>query len=1290
MSNGNKMKFTQEQNDIINADISNVLVSAAAGSGKTTVLVERIVQQIIKGTAGINQVLVLTFTNDAADNMIRKIECRIGEKIRECETEGDRDTAMRLREQLDLLPNAYIQTIDSFCSRVLKEKGYLVSTPEDMDVFASGNVILDESNLELILRRASDLAIADMYMNEQDEDSPFMRLTHRFGDGRTDGSLSDSVVASYKKLRSIPDYIGRIDKFVDCRRKKADSGSNPYIDRMTDEIIASFRISEPLIDDLEQYCYENDRYPLKKGKKKGMAANDEPIADAVNRVFSEVREYVSNAISVYDDTSASYHDKYEAIRNVDSLVRLFNESILGGLNSCKTLEDAEFGKYLGCLGDIMEPVKTLLPGGKLPSNYHKFPGEHSLPEDYKDVLVFPYDHHVRSWKDNTEVIAEFAEILKLCDGYYARLKSMMHGSDFADQEYGAYEVLKTPEASSFYRSRFSEIYIDEYQDNSELQDSIITRIAREDGDGNVFRVGDVKQSIYKFRSADPDMFLKHLDNLTSDPKKETGYLRLLTENHRSSRQILRFVNFVFEQIMTKEASEIEYDDSQHLNEAEETGDSPLPNIVVVNRASSFWDEQDRKPDEDEEPDEDDETPLDLSANQRISLCYGVLREALEYLKGKDHKEKDICVLTKTVSMSKSIADFLNANGVHAASEDRTRIFQDMNIQSVISMIILLGNELRDEYLMSVMLRNFRCTNFTLDDLASINAFFKKDPALKEFGKLNLMIRIRKYCEMAPDSGLKTRLQEFLDTFDDLRMTTRAGDIDEVTDMIYSVTGIMANAEAAGGFAKTKLILLKDWLSSKFKRYGTDISTVSSKLEEMKIRINTDARFDATDASDSAVRCMSIHKSKGLDFPCVILAFDDGKEGSDKDGNILFDKKMGFIANDYNEDDISLNLSSERLIYDNEHLLETNAESLRLLYVALTRAKEYLSVVTVSDIGTDKNKVTFFDNAVNNTKICKEKCFGRNHWIKGTRKIGYALISAIIRASAAEPLRNLLDHEEGPFGLLMDNDSFSVTILDTDGLREVAAATSARASDSEGAGDAAETAVLRNAGDYSDVKSTEIPFKVAVTGIEGPDISGTTHVDLRVRDKEEFLDRLTGKVTSRARGSIVHLIMQWADPERIRKGTDELISNVSELIDDGIFNKYLPEDVLAVARRYAPGIIFFAGSDVGRAMDLADQNGMAEFEKPIVFAVPAYEGASPDDFVLVQGMIDAIYHEPDGSVIIDYKTDNYGDIPEDEVRTKAVEAHRFQLDCYAASCEASGIRIKKKYLYLVRYQMLVEM
>ena len=212
MSNGNKMKFTQEQNDIINADISNVLVSAAAGSGKTTVLVERIVQQIIKGTAGIDQVLVLTFTNDAADNMIRKIESRIGEKIRECETEGDRDTAMRLREQLDLLPNAYIQTIDSFCSRVLKEKGYLVSTPEDMDVFASGNVILDESNLELILRRASDLAIADMYMNEQDEDSPFMRLTHRFGDGRTDGSLSDSVVASYKKLRSIPDYIGRIDK----------------------------------------------------------------------------------------------------------------------------------------------------------------------------------------------------------------------------------------------------------------------------------------------------------------------------------------------------------------------------------------------------------------------------------------------------------------------------------------------------------------------------------------------------------------------------------------------------------------------------------------------------------------------------------------------------------------------------------------------------------------------------------------------------------------------------------------------------------------------------------------------------------------------------------------------------------------------------------------------------------------------------------------------------------------------------------------------------------------------
>ena len=192
------IKFTEEQLAIIGGEVSNVLVSAAAGSGKTTVLVERIIRQIVEGTLSIDKLLVVTFTNDAANHMAEKIEKALNDRIKSARSTGDDELASRLTEQLNLIPNSYIQTIDSFCSRVLKEKGHLINTPEERDVFASGNVILDESNLSLILNRAANLAVMEMYLSNPGEDSPFIKLTNRFGNGRTDDALVSAVVDAFK------------------------------------------------------------------------------------------------------------------------------------------------------------------------------------------------------------------------------------------------------------------------------------------------------------------------------------------------------------------------------------------------------------------------------------------------------------------------------------------------------------------------------------------------------------------------------------------------------------------------------------------------------------------------------------------------------------------------------------------------------------------------------------------------------------------------------------------------------------------------------------------------------------------------------------------------------------------------------------------------------------------------------------------------------------------------------------------------------------------------------------
>ena len=1290
-----EIKFTDEQLAIIGGEVSDVLVSAAAGSGKTTVLVERIIRQIVAGTLSIDRLLVVTFTNDAANHMAEKIEKVLNERIKAAQASGDTELVTRLSEQLNLIPNSYIQTIDSFCSRVLKEKGHLINTPEERDVFASGNVILDESNLSLILNRAANLAVMDMYASNQGEDTPFIKLTNRFGNGRTDDALVSAIVDAFKKLRSIPDYCNRIDECINRRIECKNSDKNEYIEYVVNDFARTFEKVLPLIDDLEEYCSATGRYPVKGSS--GKKVNGMTREEAAGVVYSYFRQYVNGVLAVVNDDSNDLRTKYEAIRDITPIKDLLNEGILGGVNSIKDDPDLqELAKKISpSIGNIMTPFKKVLPSRSIPSNYSNFLGAYKLPDNYQDLLCYSYDEHMKSMNDNTDSIIVFGELLKLCDKYYAELKAALHGSDFADQEYGAYEVLKTQDASEFYRDKFQEIYIDEYQDNSELQDAIICCFARREGNGNVFRVGDVKQSIYKFRSADPEMFIKHLNKLSATPPEEPGVLRLLKENHRSSRQILDFVNFVFGQIMTAEASEIEYDDKQTLKAAQETPDSAVPKIVVVNRASEFWDtySEGQLASEEESSDDDSEeenfrgSAEDRAAlNERLqqSLCLGVLHEVNEYLhSSEDHEEKDICVLTKTVSKSKMISQFLKEHGINAASENRTKIFEDMDIQCVINLIILLGNEYRDEYLMSVMLKNLRFTNFTLDDLAEINAFFMLNDDLKDYLRLNLMVRIRKFCEVNKESELQGRLVAFLDAFDDLRMTSRAGDIDDLVDMIYTKSGIMANIRSTDKLGANKLILLKDWLTGNFKRYGTDISTIAARLEEMKIKINTDARFDAKDASDAAVHCMSIHKSKGLEYPFVILAFDDGKENGDSAGNVLFDKQEGFISKDYDDELICIKKSAERAVFDNKNALAENAEALRLLYVALTRAEKYLSIVTAADVGTE-NKVSFINSACDNAAAASDYTFGSSHWLSGTKKIGYALMSSVMRASCASSLRTALGRDEASFERIIDYEGFEVQILDEDELQKTLDQRGRTADSSNSEAGTNNTSYDA----YDHEKSITIPFKVAVTGINDWNVSSTTHVDMRVKDKEEYMDHLAGRVTSAGQGSIVHLIMQWGDMERYASDKDALISNVKELIDDGIFSQYKPEDVLKVADRFADGIISFAASDLGKRMNQADIKGDAEYEKPIVFAVPAYEGAEKQDFVLVQGIIDAIFYEDDGAVIVDYKTDNFGDIKEDELITQAKSRHKFQVECYSASCEASGIHVKERYLYLVRYGLMV--
>ena len=1277
--------YSEEQQKIIDAPITDTLVSAAAGSGKTTVLVGRIIDEIIKGKLSIDHLLVLTFTKDAAANMEKKIEDAIRSRMNEALSGGNRELYDSLSAQLDMLPNSYIQTIDSFCARVIREKGYLISPPEERDVFGSGNVILDENDLAIILKRAVDLALTKMYMSDIGEDSGFIKLTQRFGDGRTDNDLAASLTNTFKELRSIPDYVDRVTDFADTYRSNAENNLIPGFDDLTKVIGKKFEDYCRRLEDLERFCLEHDCLPTQNANKKGLIKLADgsfvTVSEAYDLVFDNLKNYVINVCKACSCEGVSPADRFEMICSAECVDRVTSSKVLKGLSDKHdNIEDSVYDRLrikIGVIAAIFDFCKPFISEFRMPAKYGDYASDIKLSDDIKSFFAAGYDYHIRCVKDSAGAITAYAELIRAIDDNYAELKASVRGSDFADQEYGAYEVLLCEEAQEYYRNKFVEIYIDEYQDNSELQDAIITKISK--SEGNVFRVGDVKQSIYKFRNANPDMFIRRLNN------PGNGTVRFLRGNHRSSCEVVDLVNFVFRQVMTEEGAEIEYNEDQELSWSEHTGHSPRPRLVVVNRAADLCGSEERK----DTVTSDDEDNTTGGQRLNLALCYGVLGEVRRYLQTEGHSCKDIKILTRNGNKGQMISDYLNRHGIPSVSDSKTFVFEDMDIQSIINLIIVLGNEYRDEYLMSVMLRNFSFTNFTLDELAQINAFIKIH--FSDYMRVNLMSRIRKYCEEAPASGLRERLEKFIGVFDDLRMSCRISDIDDIVDMVYTATGIRANIISNDNHGVKKLDILKDWLSKIFKRYGTDIGTIASKLEEIKVKISGNIKYDGTVREDNAVRCMSIHKSKGLEAPFVIFAFDDMGEKNDTSSGITLDKKAGFIVDDFDMDNVALSVSASRIVYNRDRKAAENAEAMRLLYVALTRAEKELSLVTAADFGN--NKVTFLNQSAGAAARYGEKKFSREYWINGNKKVGFILMSALFRASCAAPLRNIMGEGFLAPEYVEDYDGFEVVPVDNEEIGKIIAGSPSDAAGIPGDNDQscqkAEDAKRTEYGTYSNERSIKIPFKVAVTGINDWNISTSTHVDLYVRDKEEYIDKLSGKVTAAGKGTIVHLIMQWADPDILRNGHDALAEHVRALADNGVFKGYDTEDVVRVAEEFCEGICGFAHTPAGLALQQADQEGRAEYEKPVVFAVPAYEGAPADDFVLVQGIIDAVYYEDDGAVVIDYKTDNYGTATEEEIIRNAGQKHGFQIGCYAASLEASGIHVKHKYLYLVRYGMMVE-
>ncbi|MCR5287933.1 MAG: UvrD-helicase domain-containing protein [Saccharofermentans sp.] len=1332
-------KPSPDQQAIIDNKTENILVPAAAGSGKTTVMIERIITKIIEDIKddsipdnekhSLDSILVVTFTIAAAEHMREKAEDELNKAI--SDNMDNPDLVAKLSRQKDLLPNSYIQTFDSFCARVIREKGYCAADSKEADVFDPANIVLDEHEKTILKNAAAKQAVKEMYASVKDENDPFIKLTQRFGDGRSDSSLITAALDIYDKLRSLPRYKDVIFEEVEKRRACDNAGKLAYADRMTavmgdvieflvrkkTEIEAKGGLSDLLETNPELYV-------IKKEKLKPEAANArslEFLGKVIELIVRHEKLFKTSAYEDIYDLAFMMIDEWSALNNEYGFKRMTTAS-----NVLKNDPDL-YAEYDLEADSVRAIFQLIIEDPKASSKVNR-----SAPKELLELFSLLKNNEksvlLDLQKERTEVTGAMVELLLKIDRCFSELKAGVHGMDFSDQEYAAYDILETEDAAHFYQDKFVEIYIDEYQDNTRLQDDIISKISREGG--NVFRVGDVKQSIYRFRHAEPGIFNEKIDRYKADGS--LGKVLPLTENFRSSPQILAFVNHIFEQAMTREGSEIDYGPDQRLNHpenggCEDQGEEGLPKVIVIDSegAGDFegMDMGTDVPEDEEEnsgyanetssgsgdPGDDDQQPLN---GEMKALCLGVEKEVRNYMSRFDPSDPDyethfadICVLTSIKSESEIICNFLNDHGLPSTGRFTTSIFGDLDIRGIINCIICLGNSLRDEYLCGMLFAPYRNTNFTVNDIAKVQAFIlKNEPGLK---KEYLLRKLRKYSECC-DDDLAKRIGSFIEWFENLRMKAMTCDIDEIIELIYKRTDIKATVfHKEGNF--DKLIIFKDWMSANFKRFGCDIAGVAGELENMKIQIDT-ASIESGKNENNKITCMNFHKSKGLEYPFIIFALKDCK-GRGSSSGAGFDPHFGFVFEDYDTDNVTRNKSLDQLVYKFDSVLAENAEVLRDLYVTLTRAQTRLSIVTWNSSG---NKNGALEKASCVAAQADGETFNRLDWLTGGRSMCSDMFMCLMRTDSDEALKLRGLYETDPSvlvgfkactekknqnpGFVPGNRGYTVEIYDKEATQKLDLESKNNLKESaeneencESQDDLFDNEGNIIFGQYKYEAETRIPFKVSVTGIRHGNLEETRHVDLEVPSASDFENYGKSKLTAASKGTVLHKLMRFIDTSRLREDPDSFDNEVDALIKEKLFAEYSEENIRECALEFRKGILDFASSDICRAADNADAEGKTDREKHLVFAIPADEGTDTD-VALVQGIIDLVYEDDSGWVIVDYKTDRYAESEAPGKEQRAVlakEKHAFQLDSYAAAFEAAGRKVTRKYLYLVRYGEFVE-
>lgn len=1156
------MKWTADQQKAIEARKGTLLVSAAAGSGKTAVLVERVIQRICdaENPCGVENMLIVTFTNAAAAQMKDKIFAAIGKKI------ALNPADKRLRRQQLMLPFANICTIDSFCIGLVRENFHTLGIAPDF-------ALLDEGKLGLLRNRAVS-SVAESLYEESSEN--FINLCELISDKKDDKKLIDAILKLYDLSQAYP--------FPEIWLKslaKEFSNPKPIKESAWGEIILGYakKCLNTCISDTE-HCI---------------------------RLLSQEPELEAKYRPVFEDDKAKFENVLESLSG-DSW---------DGFSSC--VADVIFPRMANAPKGYEGELKEICKGAR--DTYKKRFGK------VLSYACISENEHKDDVERLAPVISELVNAVIKYAEEFKRLKREENGADFSDTLHMALELLVEPTADGYNKTplalklaeNYAEILVDEYQDVNKAQDMIFSALSN--NESNLFMVGDVKQSIYRFRQAMPEIFLSRRDGMEEYENGNYPAKVTLGKNFRSRKGVTEIVNFIFSSLMSRDAGGLDYDKNEFL----EAANTSYPEKKGADTEICLI-----------------ETENNFEAQARYIADYieKAMSDGTTFTDGETQRKacyRDFCILLRSVKgCSKEFVDELTARGIPVSCEAGESFLSSPEIMFMISLLKVIDNPVDDIPLTTVLLSPV--FGFTADDLALMRAAQRKGSVYQ--------------CVVFAAENGNSKAEMFLERTKDMRRLASTVSASELIRRLISETGYGAVVSTMKDSSKRRANLnsfidLASRYESTGKKGVAGFVRYIDNITKGGVKI-TSAASDAE--NEDSVKIMTIHKSKGLEFPVCFLAACEKKynELSVREDLLIAPESGIGIKNSagFAKFDTLPRIAAKLEITKAEH-----SEELRVLYVALTRPKEKLVILAsssdwskeLSGIAANVRDDVLIDPFTVNSFSSYAKC----------------ILSAVIRHPDAHPLRNAAGVSSS-IAIKCDTPLETKIIKDNPEEKEKSEEIICEKANPDTVAEIRER--LNYVYPYASLEG--VVAKRIASKLDSDGIGGEFFASRR----PAFVSK--DRLTPAQRGTATHRFMQYADYESAGKDVEK---EIMRLVESGMLTETEAKVVDGKA------IAGFFRSELAKRILNADKV-YKEYAFTVAIPLSEMNPETPADeaqgeSIIIEGVADCAFEENGELVIIDFKTDRASD------ESELVLHYKEQLSVYRRClAEVIGLPVKETVIY----------